>query len=277
MQFIFLFSILICFSAVTSQTFAQTTSEKDMQAALKKYETDVKKAKLRMVDAFDRYKKVVKQTSPNPEALASALIAIDDSRTAFLQSNVIPKDEIYNEALFEYAALLHQAQLPLQRAYNSAYQKAIKNNDTDTLRYLTSEKAKLDQVLNAREQFKPNTRWSGFRIQTTKVLIDPKKPLKGFKLTQGQISVRLTVNSIEANAFTGNLEQNIQFRDHAEFKTSGQMEGTMIKWWIETAINTAMRRHEYTGYVIGDRIMGKVQGWTPNGEPLTAWFRLTRN
>lgn len=262
--------------AHASAAYSQSSTEKDIKSAMKQYEAKAAVAQKRLLSAFDKNAQIIKQSGLDRESIASRLVTNADQRKAFLEYNTLPSDEAFTPVLFEYAMLMHQAQMPLVNAYDAAYKKAIEKNDLDTLRFLTNDKASVDKAMKSREQFQAGTVWEGFRNQTTQQLIDAKKPQKGFKLVQSQFTLKMKVAGVNANAFEGNFEQNIQYGNHPEFKVNGQMQGTFIKWWIETPVNTTPRKHIYTGYVLGDRIIGRLDGFTPNGEPLVAFFRLTK-
>lgn len=209
-----------------------------------------KKAGDVLVNRFDTALKQIRAATQLPAELRRAkLKKIGDEKNAFVATRRLPLSDEMLMPLLEYQEVLHKARLPVLQVYETLFNiYSVQLKDDSRADKLTADKEAFDQKSRGRTVFRRSS-WHGTQ----------------FLASNSSIPFLLNVVSLEGNSLTGAIAQN-RYPNETVFKVEGLLSGNCIQIKSTQVVQGKTQGLIFTGYVMENRILGRVIGVATNGK-----------
>jgi hypothetical protein len=223
------------------------TKERQMEAARKK-----------LIKAIDGVQKEIKQSDPDPDAKRLLLQRIKSDQKKFAATKELPSCDELLESVIAYADANQGIIASIDDFRKKIADKAIrKDDDPDVSETLTKLENKVLQLLGGRIDFTEGGDWRGKR-----------QGAEG-----NSVQLYMHVGQVAGNVFRGRLEQTSNSAIDI-MKIEGQRDGNHVVIRTTEMIRGDYRSLEFTGYVLGKRIVASVDGVATNKKRASGWISL---
>lgn len=197
------------------------------------------------------FEKKVQRAKIDPEIKLRILDEIAKDREAFSSNGSLPKcDELIAPTL-EYLENIHPIITKIEKYRVKQKKETLEKLEAGDLKTLKDLDEKLNKMIPGRDHFSSGSKWHGTR----------QDPTHAFHWV-------LTVEEVNGSRFNGKLRQ-----DQAVFDVEGKIDGIAIQFSTTQVLKGRKnyrgdRQFHFAGFLLDDRLMGKMGGQNVNGLPI---------
>jgi hypothetical protein len=218
----------------------------------------IERARKKLLKDIDSVRREIKQSDLDPDAKRLLLRKIQDDQKKFVATKELPSCDELLEGVIAYAEAQQQVMASIDEFRKKITDKAIRNDkDPDVSDKLTELENKVLELLGGQVRFNEGSDWRGKR--------------------QGpegnSVQMYMHVGQVAGNAFRGRMEQTTNYATDI-MKVEGERDGNHVAIHTTEMIRGDYRSLEFTGYIVGKRIVANVGGIAANKKPASGWISL---
>jgi hypothetical protein len=218
----------------------------------------IERARKKLLKDIDSVRREIKQSDLDPDAKRLLLRKIQDDQKKFAATKELPSCDELLEGVIAYAEAQQQVMASIDEFRKKITDKAIRNDkDPDVSDKLTELESKVLELLGGQVRFNEGSDWRGKR--------------------QGpegnSVQLYMHVGQVAGNAFRGRMEQTSNYATEI-MKVEGERDGNHVVIHTTEMIRGDYRSLEFTGYVLGKRIVASVDGVATNKKRASGWISL---
>jgi hypothetical protein len=220
----------------------------------------IERARKKLLKDIDTVRREIKQSDLDPDAKRLSLRKIQDDQKKFVATKELPSCDELLEGVIAYTEAQQRVMASIDEFRKKITDKAIRNDkDPDVSDKLTELENKVLELLGGQVRFNEGSDWRGKR--------------------QGpegnSVQLYMHVGQVAGNAFRGRMEQTGNYATDI-MKVEGERDGNHVMIHTTEMIRGDYRLLEFTGYIVGKRIVANVSGMVANKKPASGWISLWR-
>ncbi len=216
---------------------------KGLSAALESYEKGATAAREEFARDVDRVIDTVRKSKADAALVDKRLKELKEQKTKYEEKGELPTHDLLLPATVEYLDRLHKARAEWHRVFKKETDEAKKAKDDARLADLVKLRASLDKQFGSRDQLTAKSQWDGLRYGE-----------------EDAVGVHLNVTKVDENTFQGRYVQHPGSASKVVMDVEGVFDGNAIEFATTKVIEGGKRSFKFTGYVIEDRLILRLNG-----------------
>jgi hypothetical protein len=226
-------------------------------------------AQKRLLTAVSREAKRVRLSDLPPGEKQVALEAIERDRSALESEGKLPSAD---ELLPAVIKVLNDYQKVVENLENFRHRhsdRTVRREDSEALKKVAALHERLNKIVGGRENFTGRSVWSG---EFAKYVLGKR----GKRIVSQTFNIRLTIDNVRGNEFSGTLRQKAGPATASLLSVAGRLDGNLVSFQTAEMIRGKDRSFAFTGYLLSDRIIARVNGIDAFGHAASGWMSLWR-